>query len=178
LAHIPRKELKTDEVRETFVHGAEAIRSHQQISIVLLIAVIIVALGVLGWRLHTERQDVKSAALYDAAMASFSGRVIAPGQPPAEAGEITFPDDTSKYTDAATKFAAVAATYPHTQDGVLARYFGGISYEHIGKDDDAKRLLQQLSSDSNSNFSPMGTFELAQIDDRTGQGDQAAKLYQ
>jgi predicted negative regulator of RcsB-dependent stress response len=178
LAHISRKELKKDEVRDTFAHGAEAILSHQQLTTYLLAAALVIALGIFGWRLYSERQGVKAAAGYDAAMQSFNARVIAPGEPPAEPGEVTFADDQAKYTDAANKFAQVAAKYPHTDDGTLAKYFAAVSYERVKKDDDAKRLLQQLSDDSNANFAAMGRYELAQLDDRTGQGDAAVKLYQ
>jgi len=178
LAHISRKELKTDEVRETIAHGAEAILSHQGLTTRLLIAVLVVAVGVLGWRWYSQRQDTKSSAAFATAMASFEAPVPTAGQPPAPAGQLTFPDDKAKYTDAASKFAAVASQYPHTNDGQLAKYFAAVSDEKIGKDEDAKRLLQQLSESGDANFAAMARYELAQIYDRTGQGDQAVKLYQ
>jgi predicted negative regulator of RcsB-dependent stress response len=178
LAHISRKELKKDEVRETFAHGAQALMSHQQLTTWLLVAICVIALGVLGWRLYSQRQDAKSSTAFDVAMNSFDARVITAGQPPAQPGEVTFADDKSKFTDSANKFGALAAAYPRTHDGTLAKYFAAISYERIGKDDDAKRLLQQLATVSDADFSAMGRYELAQIDDRTGQGDAAVKLYQ
>jgi predicted negative regulator of RcsB-dependent stress response len=178
LAHISRKELKKDEVRETFAHGAQAVLSHQQLTTTLLAVALVIALGIFGWRLYSERQNVKASAGFDAAMQSFNGRVIAAGQPPAEPGEVTYANDDAKYADAANKFSQVAAKYPHTDDGMIAKYFAAVSYEHIKKDDDAKRLLQQLSDDGNANFAAMGRYELAQLDDRTGQGDAAVKLYQ
>jgi predicted negative regulator of RcsB-dependent stress response len=178
LAHISRKELKTDEVRDTLAHGAEAVLSHQQLTIYLLALAIVVALGVFGWRLYSERQDVKASAAYDVAMQSFSAPVATAAQAAQTAGELTFPDDKSKYTDSAAKFTSVANSYPHTHDGALAKYFAAVSDEHLAKDDDAKRLLADLASDSDPDFAAMGKFELAQIDNRTGQGDAAAKLYQ
>jgi predicted negative regulator of RcsB-dependent stress response len=178
LAHISRKELKKDEIRDTFAQGADVILSHQQLTTYLLAGALVIAIGILGWRFYSQRQGVKSSAVYDAAMSTFNARVITAGQPPAEPGEVTFADDNTKYTEAANKFAAVAAAYPHTKDGALAKYFAAVSYEHIKKDDDAKRLLEQLSNDSDANFAAMGRYELAQVDDRTGQGDAAVKLYQ
>ncbi len=178
MAHISRKELKTDEVRETIAHGADAILSHQGLTTGLLIAAIVIAVGILGWRWYSRGQDTKSSAAFATAMASFEAPVPTAGQPPAPAGELTFPNDKAKYTDAAAKFAAVAAQYPHTNDGQLAKYFAAVSDEKIGKDDDAKRLLQELSDSGNANFAAMARYELAQIYDRTGQGDQAVKLYQ
>jgi predicted negative regulator of RcsB-dependent stress response len=178
LAHISRKELKTDEVRETFAHGAQAILSHQQLTTYLLVAALVVALGVFGWRWYSQRQDALSSAAFNAAMDVFQAQVVTAGQPPPEAGQLSFPDDKTKYTQAAAKFAAVVSKYPHTNDGALAKYFEAVSDEHIGKEDDAKRLLAQLAGDSNANYAAMARYELAQVDDRTGQGDAAVKLYQ
>lgn len=178
MAHISRKELKKDEVRESFAHGAEAIMSHQQLVTALLVVALVVAVGIFGWRWYSQRQEAASSAAFATAMNSFQATVTTPGQPPAQPGALTFPDDKSKYTDAAKKFADVATKYPHTNNGKLAKYFEAVSDEHIGNDAGAKTLLQQVSSDSNENFAAMAKFELAQLDDRTGQGDAAAKLYQ
>jgi predicted negative regulator of RcsB-dependent stress response len=177
LAHISRKDLKKDEVRDTIAHGAEAVLSHQTLTIYLLSFAIVIAAGVLVYRLYSERQDVRASAAYDTAMNSFSGSVTTAGQPAAQTG-LSFPDEKTKYTDAAAKFTDVANKYPHTHDGTLAEYFAAVSDEHIGKDDDAKRLLSDLATSSDDNFAAMGKFELAQLDDRKGQGDEAVKLYQ
>jgi len=178
LAHISRKELKTDEVRETFAHGAQAILSHQQLTTYLLAAALVIALGIFGWRWYSQRQDAQSSAALSAAMDVFQATVTAPGQPPAQPGQLNFADDKTKYTQAAAKFAAVASKYPHTDDGTLAKYFEAVSDEHIDKSDDAKRLLGEVAADSNANYAAMARYELAQVDDRTGQGDAAVKLYQ
>ena len=60
--HISRKELKKDEVRETFAQGAEAVLSHQKLTIYLLAVAIVLALGVFGWKTYSERQTVKHCA--------------------------------------------------------------------------------------------------------------------
>ena len=78
--HISRKELKTDEVRETLAHGAEAVLSHQRLTLYLLIGAAIVALGVFGWKAYSERQTVKASAAYNEAMKVFQLRVRAPGE--------------------------------------------------------------------------------------------------
>jgi predicted negative regulator of RcsB-dependent stress response len=176
--HISRKELKTDEVRETLAHGAEAVLNHQRLSLYGGAIIIIAAIGFFSWRTYTERQNVTASAAYDAAVTSFQARVPGPGDPPAVAGETTFPSDTAKYTDAAKKFSDVASKYPGTKFGVLAKYYTALSDDRLGKDDDAKKLLQEVSGSSNADFAAMARFQLAQIEDRTGQGDDAARLYQ
>jgi predicted negative regulator of RcsB-dependent stress response len=173
LAHISRRDLKKDEVRDTFERGAEAVLSHQQLSLYLLIAAIVVAVGIFGWRTYTQRQTVKAAAAYDDAMKIFQAPI---GGPPVE-GRPNYTDATKKFTDAEQKFADVAAKYPHTRPGELARYYVGLSYEKLDKNDLAKAPLQGLTGSSDAEIAALAKFELAGLDDRTGQGDEAVKLY-
>ena len=176
MAHISRKELKSDEVRDTLAHGAEAVLSHQALTLYILVAAIVVALGIFGWRTYSERQTVKAAAGYNEAMKVYQARVRAPGEP-AEPGEVTYVDEKNKYTDAEKKFEDVATKYPRTRPGQLSSYYAGLSLEKLGRNDDAKKWLKGLA-DSDSDFSRLAKFELAQLADRAGQGDEAVNLYQ
>ena len=69
--HLSRKELKKDEVRDTLAQGADAVLSHKQLTLYILLAAVVVALGVFGWQTYTERQTVKATAAYDDAMKTF-----------------------------------------------------------------------------------------------------------
>ena len=53
-----------------------------------------------------------------------------------------------------------------------------MSLERLNKNDDAKKLLQDLSGAGNEEFSAMARFELAELSDRTGQDSEAVRLYQ
>ena len=76
------------------------------------------------------------------------------------------------------KFGDVAAKYPRTRPGEFADYYQALSLEKLDKNDDAKKDLQGLAQSSNEDFAAMARFELAQLNDRMGQGDEAVKLYQ
>ena len=175
--HLSRRELKKDEVRDTLAQGADAVLSHKQLTLYILLAAVLVALGVFGWQTYTERQTVKATAAYDDAMKSFQARIRTSGEP-AQPGETTYIDDKNKYSDAAQKFAAVNAKYGHTRPGQLAAYYAALSDEKLGQNDEAKKWLQGLSESGVEDFAAMARFELAQLNDRMGQGDEAVKLYQ
>jgi hypothetical protein len=175
--HISRKELKTDEVRNTLAHGADAVLSHQRLTLYLLIAAIVVALGVFGWKTYSERQTVKASAAFNDAMKVFQARVRAPGEP-TDPGEVSYVDEKNKYADAAQKFGAVALKYPRTRPGQLSSYYAGLSLERISMNDDARKWFQGLADSNSEDFSAMARFELAQLEDRMGQPDEALKIYQ
>jgi predicted negative regulator of RcsB-dependent stress response len=172
--HISRKELKKDEVRDTFAHGAEAVLSHQQLTTYLLIAAVIVAVGVYGWRMYAQRQTVKAFAAFDDAMRVFQAPVGAPAAP----GEVTYADANKKFAEAQQKFSDVASNYPRTRAGELARYYAALSFEKLDKNAQARESLQGLANGRDEDVASMARFELAGLDDRMGLGDDAAKLYQ
>jgi len=174
--HITRKELKKDQFRDTLAQGADAILSHKNATMNALIVVIVAALAVFGWKTYSERQTVKATAAFDAAMKSFQAPVRTLGQA-IDPAQLSFADDASKFSDAAQKFADAAAKFPRTHPGQLAGYYAALSYERLNKDAEARKYLQPLAS-GDSDFAAMARFELAQLDDRSGQADAAAKLYQ
>ncbi|MGB0035724.1 MAG: tetratricopeptide repeat protein [Candidatus Acidiferrales bacterium] len=169
--------MRKDEVRETLAHGAEAVLSHQRLTVYILVAAGIVALGVFGWKTYAERQTVKASAAFDDAMKAFQARVRTVGEP-VEPGETTYVEEKNKFTDAAQKFADVARKFPRTQPGALASYYAGLSDERLGKNDEAKKWFQGLADSGNDDYAAMARFELAQLNDRLGQSDEAVKLYQ
>ena len=177
MAHISRKELRTDEVRETFAHGAEALLSHKQFTIWVAGIAIVAALSFYGWRAHTQRQTARASAAFDGAMRDFQARIVTPGDAP-QPGELTYADEKVKFQDAAKKFGSVADSYPRTRPGQLAEYYEALSLEKLGKHDDAKKLLEELANSNDEEFAAMARLELAGLSDRTGHPDQAVKLYQ
>ena len=177
MAHISRKELKKDEVRETIDHGAEAVYTHQKLVAYVLGIALIVAIAVFGWRFYSQRQTMKASAALDDAMKVYDARVRAPGEPE-EPGELTYIVEKNKFEDASKKLLEVAQRYPRTRPGQVALYYASLSLEKLGRDAEAQKWLQQLTGSGDSDFAALAHFELAQIADRTGKPDEAVKLYQ
>ena len=174
--HISRKELKRDEVAETLAHGADAVRSHQRILWIIGGAALAVILAVLGWRFYSDRQTMKASAALEDAMEVYHARIRQPGQPE-EAGEVTYVDEKNKYDDAAKKFAEVAQKYPRTRPGQVAQYYAALSFEHVGRNDDALQWLRKAESGS-ADIAALARFQLAGVLVKAGKAEEAAKIYQ
>jgi len=174
--HISRKELRKDEIRETLAHGAEAVISHQRLAGIVVGAVVVVGLAVVGWQVYSERQTAKASAALDDAMKVFEARIRAPGEP-AEPAEATYVDEHNKYADAAKKFSSIAQNYARTRPGQVARYYAALSLERLGRYDDAQHGLKLLESSGNEEFAALARFQLAEVYEKIGKGDDAVKLY-
>jgi len=174
--HILRKDLKKDQIRESFVHGVESVASHQQILWVIFGAALVVALAVFGWSTYSRRQTTKAGAALDDAMKIFQARIHAPGEPN-EPGEVAYVDEKNKYADAEKKFLEVARQYARTRPGQIARYYAALSEEHLKKFDDAEKNLKQLDSSGDDSLTGLARFQLAWVYSQNNKGPQAVELY-
>jgi predicted negative regulator of RcsB-dependent stress response len=174
--HISRKDLKKDEIRETFVYGVESVASHQQLLWVVVGAALVVALSVFGWSSYSNRQTAKANAALDDAMNIFQARVRAAGEP-TEPGELTYVDEKNKYTDAEKKFTEVTNLFGRTQPGQLARYYAALCEEHLNRYDEAEKNLKQLDSIKDETLSGLARFQLAAVYVQNGKGSEAVDLY-
>ena len=174
--HISRKDLKKDEFRDTIAHGAEAVLTHQKLTIYIAVAVAVALGAYFGVRLYNERQTVKAAAAYDDAMKTFNAHVRTSGEP-VEQGEPTYADDNSKFQDAAKKFEAVAHEYPHTRPGEISAYYAGLSLEHSKKNSEAATWFDQVTHSGEDDFASLARLELAQLNDEMNKPADAEKMY-
>lgn len=175
--HISRKELKTDEIRDTIVHGAEAALSHQKQIGMVIGAVVLVLLAVFGWRFYFERQNLNASTAFEEANKVFQARIRVPGEPE-QPGETTYVDEKNKYDDASKKFIAVAGQYPGTRSGKLAKYYTALCLERLAKFEDALNWLQQAESAGDAELAALARFQRAQILIKSGKGDEAVQVYQ
>jgi hypothetical protein len=175
VAHISRKELKQDKFRESLEHGAEAVISHRQFSAVLIGLVAAIVLGTFGWRMYAERQNVKAGAELDEAMKIYLTRAHAPIEP-GEPGELTYADDNVKLQDAERKFDDVAARYPRTNAGLLARYYGALCLEELNRFNEALEGLRKIESGSDKELAGLARYQMAVAYARSGKPDESIKL--
>ena len=176
--HISRKELKTDKIHDAIEHGAEAVFSHKQVSLIVVVVILIVALGYGGWSIYHDRQTGTASAAFNEAMKAYSGRVgpAAPGEP-VDPGEMSYPDETAKSTDAVAKFTKVADKYPSTNPGRLARYYAALSLENLDKQNQAVEEFKKISSGGDKELASMAEYQLAVIYARSGKTNDAVKVF-
>jgi len=174
--HISRKELKHDRIRESFEHGAEAVYSHSQLVAAAVGAVLLVVLAYGGWRLYTDRQTVKASAMLDDAMKVYNAPIRVANEP-VEPGEVTYSDSQKRSQDASQKFAEVAAKYPGTNPGKLARYYEALTLLDLEKQNQALEELKRLVGGSDKELSAMAQYQMATIYARSGKVEDAAKAY-
>jgi predicted negative regulator of RcsB-dependent stress response len=177
VARISRKDLKKDELRESFTHGAEAVASHQGLTAIILGVVIVVGVAVFGWRYYAQHQTAAASTAMGDALRIFDARIrtaVEPTQP----GETTYIDEKNKYEDAAKKFSTIAAEYSRTRPGRQAIYFDALCQIHLGRDAAAETELTGLSNGGDSDVASLAKFQLAALDVKNGKATQAIPIYQ
>lgn len=173
--HLSRKELKQDKIKETLEHGAEAVFSHSQLTLAVLVMILVVVSSYGGWRIYTDRQTVQASAAFDAAMKVYNARIGATPDP-AEPNEPVYADEAARSQAASVKFLAVADKYPSTNPGRLARYYAALSYENLEHHNQALEELKKLSSSSDKELAAMAQYQTAILYARTGKNDEAVKV--
>ena len=174
--HISRKELKQDKIKETIEHGAEAVISHGQFTLIVVLVALLVALGYGGWRFYMDRQTVEASAAFDVAMKSYQGR-IASVPDPSDPNAPFFADEAARAQDAMQKFTKVADKYPGTNPGKLARYYSALCLEDLERHNQALEELKKISGGSDKELAAMAEYQTAIIYSRTGKPDDAIKIF-
>ena len=173
--HISRKELKHDRVRETIEHGAEAVLSHTRLASIAILVAIVLLSGYYGWKIYNDRQTAQAQAALDDAMKVFNAQILLPGQPSLP-GEISYIDPLQRSQDAEVKLSAVAAKYPITSPGRLARYYSALCLMDLDKLNQASEELKKLGAGSDKELAALADFQKALIAERTGKKDEAIQI--
>ena len=174
--HISRKELKQDKIHDAIEHGAEAVFSHKQFTLIVLLVVLVVAVAYGGWTVYIDRQTVAASAAFDGAMKAYTGR-LGSSPDPAGPGEAFYADEAARSTDAERKFSAVADKYANTNPGRFARYYAALCLEDLDRQNQALEQLKKLASGSDKELASMADYQIGVIYERTGKTDEAVKIF-
>ena len=175
--HISRKELKQDKIKETIEHGAEAVYSHSQTTLLIVLALLVAAAAYGGWRFYSDRQDAAAQQALDLGMKAYGGRVGPAADPSVDPSEVSYSDEAARSQDALQKFTAAADKYPNTKSGKRARYYAVLCLEDLEKQNQALEELKKLTSDSDSEIAAQAQYQTAVLYERTGKTDEAVKIF-
>jgi predicted negative regulator of RcsB-dependent stress response len=78
--------------------------------------------------------------------------------------------------DAEVRLAAVAAKYPNTSPGRLARYYSALCLMDLDKLNQASEELKKLQNGSDKELAALANFQQALIAERSGKNDQAIPI--
>jgi predicted negative regulator of RcsB-dependent stress response len=173
--HISRRELKQDKVKDAITHGAEAVWSHSQTTLAVLVVVLVGVASYSGWSIYHDRQNVHASAAFDSAMKVYSAR-IGTAPDPSDPTEQVFPDEAARSNAAQQKFASVAAQYSGNYYGQLARYYSALCLEDLDRQNQALEELKRISESGDKETASLAQFQSAVIYERTGKPDEAVKI--
>ena len=174
--HISRKDLKRDEFRETFTHGAEAVALHKSGVGLTVLAVVVILAAVLGWRYYAAHQTTAASAALSDAMTTYNARIRTAAEP-AGPDEVTYVDERNKWQDAARKFDDIVAKYGRTRPGQQAQFYAALCYEQLGSYAEAEKDLKAVEDAGDADLAPLARFQHAELYDRQGKSTDAANLY-
>ncbi|GAC1703186.1 MAG: hypothetical protein NVS9B4_10530 [Candidatus Acidiferrum sp.] len=173
--HLSRKELKQDKIKETLEHSAEAVFSHGQMVLAILVVVLLVAASYAGWTVYHDRKTLEATNALDDAMKAYNGRV-GPSSEPLGPGELSYSDDSARAQDALQKLDFVAKKYPNTEPGQRARFYQALCLEDLQRHSQALDELKHISSGGDKELVSMAQYQTALIYARTGKPDDAVKI--
>ncbi len=175
-----RHQLKEDRFSRATIQVAEKTAhwtvEHQKTLIGAGIAVVAIALAVLGGWYYLSTQDEKASVELGTAVRTMEAPVRPAGMP-AQPGVQSFASLQERATEARKEFQAIADKYPHTHSADMARYFIGLASSQLGDYAAAERNLQAAADSSNKEFAALGKFALASVYRAENKDAQAVALY-
>ncbi|HEV3277641.1 MAG TPA: tetratricopeptide repeat protein [Terriglobia bacterium] len=182
--HLTRHELKEDEFVSTVQSVEDFAKKNATQIIAGVLGALVVAAAIVGWNMYQGRQQAAANAALGQALKTYKAEVgpapatnlfsqDAPAPTPNQ-----FATDQQKYQAALKEFSEVVAKYPRQEAADLARYHVGLCQAALGNDQAAVSTLRTASASGNKNFAALATEALAGELTKTGQTDEAIKVYQ
>lgn len=175
-----RHQLKEDRFSKVTLEAAEKTAhwtaEHQAKVIAGVVAVAVIAAIALGGWYYISSQDEKASGDFSAAVRTFE-TPVRPAGVPAQPGYDSFASPQERATAARKQFQDIVDKYPRTHTADMARYFVGLSSEHLLDTATAEKNLQETSKSSNADLAALGKFALAALYREEKKDTQAIDLY-
>src|ERR1043166_646240 len=170
-----RHHLKENELQNLARQAREGFETRRRELTGITVAIVVVAVAILGYYAWHEHVEGRAHALLAEAMVGQSARVGAPAAPgTAGAGSLSYLTERERAQAALTKFKAAADTYPSTDAGLYARYQEAATLTELGSAGQAINVYQQVIDRAGDGFyGQMARLGLAQAQALDGKYDQA-----
>lgn len=169
-----RHALKKDKFAQATASSMSWVSGHRsgvlKWSIVAVIAVLVVAGGVVFWSFQSSAADKALGAALD----TYDANLAQPGAPP-EAGTYATAADRSKAAN--QQFADVASKYGWLPEGAKAHYFAGVTFEDMGQNAQAEKELKTAAGAWDKNLANLAKLALAGLYHRTQRDSEAIAIY-
>ena len=173
-----RHHLKENDLVQLASRTRDAIDSRQREFGAVAIAIIVVAIAVIGFFAWRSRVEGRAGALLADAIVVSEARVGPPPAPGAPATGLSFPTEREKLEAAAAKFKAVADQYPSSDAGQFARYREAATLMAIGNTKEAAAAYQRVIDQAGAGlYGQMAQLGLAEAQARDGQYETAINTY-
>jgi tetratricopeptide (TPR) repeat protein len=178
-----RHHLKENELVHTIESAREFLETRQRQITGGLVAVVVVALAVIGFMVYRSQTQSRGSELLAEAMVALNARVVPTGQTGEEnlpAGATlgatgTFSTEVAKLKAALPKLKAAADAYPDAAAGITARYHMAGALAALGRNEEAIKEFDEVTkrSGASSLYGRMARLGKADTQSHSGQLDAA-----
>ena len=182
MARISRKELKKDKFVTEVSRTYQFLQQHRTALLWLIITVVLVVVLGVGSYLFVQNRKARANEELAHAIRVFYAPTTLENQPTEP--DMKFSDEEARYRQADKEFAAIAQKYSWLAklrfggQPRLARYYLGLTKQHLGQTKEAMHQLRTLAEqERDQRVAPLARFALAGIYAQNGKPEEAEKLY-
>jgi tetratricopeptide (TPR) repeat protein len=181
-----RHHLKDNELAIAVRHASTWATENQRAITLGLLAIAVVAVGIVGYITWRNSVDGKARAMLGEAMVIQEARVVPPAPPstdptapvPTPAPQPgTYQSEKAKLEAALPKFLAAADTYPSSDSGQTARYHAASALVGLGRFDEAIQQYDRVISDGSGLLPQMARLGKAEAQMRSSRHDAAIATF-
>jgi TolA-binding protein len=179
-----RHHLKHNELVQTIESAREFVEGRQRQIVGAVIALVVVGIAFLGYRVFRQQSESRGQELLAEAMVALNARVVPAGEK-TEGSDVpaaatlgatgTFATEEAKLNAAIPKLKAAADAYPDSNAGITARYHLAGALSALGKHQDAIQAFDDVAkrAGSSSLYGRMARLGKADTQAHAGQLDAA-----
>jgi len=172
-----RHQLKENEFAATARRAIETLRENGRSLLLGLLAVVVVAGGVLGYLMVRQNRANEAGARLGEAMAIAQASIAPPSTlPGAQQAPGTYPTETARSEAAFEAYQAIIADYPTGRVGVTAKYEAAGELLDLGRPAEAETFFNEVIASGEELYAPMARLGLAQAKLAAGKHDEAVGL--